>query len=128
MLGRIFPGPYRILFGITIAIRQYRCPGVSFRSNFLVYTRYDLLCRTFYCHGNTYILRWKCGRSLARFFTALVRFVCLLLRATGLVSLYRVSGTLYFVEVGILQCASVEVINNDNISALFIVDKFEMVL
>jgi hypothetical protein len=38
------------------------------------------------------------------------------------------SDVLYFVEVGILQCASVEVINSDNISVLFIVDKFEMFL
>jgi hypothetical protein len=121
MLGRIFPGPYRIPFGITIATQLYRCPGVSLRSNFSVYTRYDLICRTFYCRGKAYILRWKCGRSLARFFLPLVRLVCLFLRAIGLVSLYRVSGILYF-EVGILQCASVEVINSDNISALFIVD------
>jgi hypothetical protein len=57
-----------------------------------------------------------------------VRFVCLFLRAIGFVSLYMGSDVLYFVEVGILQCASVEVINSDNISVLFIVDKFEMFL
>jgi len=121
MLGRIFPGPYRIPFGITIATQSYLRPGVSLRLKFLVYMRYDLICRTFYCHGKTYIPRWKCGRSLVRFFLPFVRFVCLFLRAIGLTSLYRVSGILYF-EVGILQCASVEVINSDNISALFIVD------
>jgi hypothetical protein len=90
--------------------------------------RYDLICHTFYCNRDTYILRWKCGRSLVRFFLPFLRFVCLFLRAIGFDLLYRISGILYFVEVGILQCASVEVINSDNISALFIVDKFEMFL